>query len=565
MKKNKSIRVALACAAFITGAFPAFAGLPTIDAGNIAGTIGIVTQGATGIQQGIETIANGSNLNSIIGDAAGTLARFNEKYGADLEKGIKAAQDAQKRITEGVDAYNKYQSEIAARKAEYDALMETVSSYTGGASYDDGEFDEEYAADYDSGYDADYDAASVSTLETVDNGEMLARVPVDGLQAELVAGQAISNELPMVGIEDAARPAVVRGIMPAEKLQVRELQADDMLVSEKFVAEKGPAPVEAVDTDAVAAAVAVDSEKVSAITSSITNETTGRRRFGGIRASEAVKADGAVLQKANHSASGLAATNAVAGKISDVKKISAEPLMKNNAVRAVKDSAGAVATSSSAVKAQAVSARKFRSSPAVAPAQKFEMAPAMKIEKVSSSTVTYSSHMAFAAEKEDNTKGVGYDSNGTFISPLAQRCGVSISDLQDADKMKACTNKIIMENFAKNQYDAINSRKDCERMIYNTVVALLAETTQSKYEASNYDDTLDKQEELSGNSTDTRSDSAVIAMANEQTQILLNRMSLLVSAQIILDSVKQLCAAPKDVLKEVNTDGNKTDATDGGK
>ena len=37
----------------------AFAGLPTVDFGNIAGTVGIVTQGSTSIQQGIKIITNG--------------------------------------------------------------------------------------------------------------------------------------------------------------------------------------------------------------------------------------------------------------------------------------------------------------------------------------------------------------------------------------------------------------------------------------------------------------------------------------------------------------------------
>ena len=140
MIKNKYFYMVLACVATVVGAFPAFAGLPTMDAGNIAGTVGIVAQGQTGIQQGIETIANGSNLNAIVGDSAGTLAKFTGKLGIDPEKAKKAletAQNAQKRISEGMETYNKYQGEIAKRQEEYQALMDMVNSKVGKDSYDD--------------------------------------------------------------------------------------------------------------------------------------------------------------------------------------------------------------------------------------------------------------------------------------------------------------------------------------------------------------------------------------------------------------------------------------------
>ena len=121
-----------------------------MDAGNIAGTVGIVAQGQTGIQQGIETIANGSNLNAIVGDSAGTLAKFTGKLGIDPEKAKKAletAQNAQKRISEGMETYNKYQGEIAKRQEEYQALMDMVNSKVGKDSYDDSDGEEENEAE----------------------------------------------------------------------------------------------------------------------------------------------------------------------------------------------------------------------------------------------------------------------------------------------------------------------------------------------------------------------------------------------------------------------------------
>ena len=54
MIKIKSISLGFVCS--VLAVSTALAGLPTIDAGNIAGTVGIVTQGSTSIQQGIGII-----------------------------------------------------------------------------------------------------------------------------------------------------------------------------------------------------------------------------------------------------------------------------------------------------------------------------------------------------------------------------------------------------------------------------------------------------------------------------------------------------------------------------
>lgn len=568
MIKNKYFYMVLACVATVVGAFPAFAGLPTMDAGNIAGTVGIVAQGQTGIQQGIETIANGSNLNAIVGDSAGTLAKFTGKLGIDPEKAKKAletAQNAQKRISEGMETYNKYQGEIAKRQEEYQALMDMVNSKVGKDSYDDsdeeGEYegeesaggeDEEYSADYDSDYDSDYDAESVSTLETAEgfaNSETYQQATTQEMLATPVTSEQsfpISAQVSPVSAELQRMDT----LQPLRQLDVKAVDTDLDKVVEEDADRTDDVDAEQTDepTDTV--------EKIS--TPTITNATTGRTRFGGLKQAVTAAAANAKLNKVS-----------VQNKMLSAAKNSTAKTTLKSAVKSALESknlSSSVAEQKAVATTQpATAVRKFRVSPTLKTAPSLKTAPAMKIERMSNSTISFSSKMMFADEAADNTKGVGIDSKGTFISPLAQRCGISIKDLQDAEKIKECTTKIVSENNAKNQYDAINSRKDCQSMVYNTVVALLAEATQGKYESSNYGDTLDKQEDLGADSNNTRDDTMVIALTNEQTQILLNKMSLLVSAQTILSSVKYICEAPKDVLEKTTDDKNDGAKTDGGK
>ncbi len=568
MIKNKYFYMVLACVATVVGAFPAFAGLPTMDAGNIAGTVGIVAQGQTGIQQGIETIANGSNLNAIVGDSAGTLAKFTGKLGIDPEKAKKAletAQNAQKRISEGMETYNKYQGEIAKRQEEYQALMDMVNSKVGKDSYDDsdeeGEYegeesaggeDEEYGADYDSDYDSDYDAESVSTLETAEgfaNSETYQQATTQEMLATPVTSEQsfpISAQVSPVSAELQRMDT----LQPLRQLDVKAVDTDlDKVVEEDA---DGTDDVDAEQTDEPTDTV----EKIS--TPTITNATTGRTRFGGLKQAVTAAAANAKLNKVSMQNKMLSAAKNSTAKTTLKSAVKSALESKNLSSSVAEQKAVATTQPATAV-------RKFRVSPTLKTAPSLKTAPAMKIERMSNSTISFSSKMMFADEAADNTKGVGIDSKGTFISPLAQRCGISIKDLQDAEKIKECTTKIVSENNAKNQYDAINSRKDCQSMVYNTVVALLAEATQGKYESSNYGDTLDKQEDLGADSNNTRDDTMVIALTNEQTQILLNKMSLLVSAQTILSSVKYICEAPKDVLEKTTDDKNDGAKTDGGK
>ena len=111
--------------------------LPTVDFGNLAGTIGIVTQGITNVQQGIEVITNGSNLNAIIGDAVGTISKFASTIKGYVQDVQDAIEKAKQRIAEGQELYNKYKNEIEERKAKYQQLLASIPNYTDPNSYDD--------------------------------------------------------------------------------------------------------------------------------------------------------------------------------------------------------------------------------------------------------------------------------------------------------------------------------------------------------------------------------------------------------------------------------------------
>ena len=216
---------------------------------------------------------------------------------------------------------------------------------------------------------------------------------------------------------------------------------------------------------------------------------------------------------------------------------------------AVSASPAAVRAETPAAQAAPVQRRQFRVSPRL-----------NRVEKVSRSTYGRHEEMAFASSSDDGEAvGNSYVGN-VYIVPMAQRCEISAQTfINDEQKRNECIEKIIRENNADNSFDSNLSMKDCRRMIYNAVVALLAEATNSKYEAANYSDTLDEQDKLAADSTDVRGDLTVIAMSNYQTQLLLNRISMNFSSQIILETVEQVCAARKDVLGDSDLD-EKSDA-----
>ena len=516
MIKIKSISLGFSCALLVSTS--AFAGLPTIDFGNIAGTVGIVTQGSTSIQQGIGIITNGADLNSIIGDSAGSLGKF---LGGALGGGDKdkmSFQDALKRINDGVSSFNKVKEDIKQKKEEYQALMDKVGAKSEGVkeAYDDGESEgSEYGVDeyYDGYQEPDYDVNNVSTQQIVNKGAMLA---ADG-KLEVVDAEMSAP----LSLEQA--PEMRK--MPVEpQMAIQEMQINAQ--------ELAGAP----ESDM---AEAVELKPENELKSPVNG--LGRQAFG--KATSVEKAD--TLLTIEPSAEKMKIKKSLPAKAELTEGVVARtPTLS---VPAKVSTGNVVAPKAEVPVVQPATQGKFRVSPKAA---------SIKTDKLSSNKKSFSARLMFATKKSSNTKGANTDAYGNFISALPQRCGISVDDLTDETKTKECLEKIITENHASNQYDAVNSRKECERMIYNTVVGLMSEANMAKMEASSYTDTLKEQEEQSSDSNTTRDDSAVIAASNEQIQILLNQMSLLTTSQILLDTVKQLCAMSRDIAENVSDGGD---------
>ena len=469
MIKIKSISMISACAALIMVSSPAKA-LITLDPGNIAGTIGIVINGVTGIMQSVEIITNGSLLNSVLGDAAGTLAKFKDKFGGDIQKALKAAEEAKRRIEEGKAAYNKYKNEIENRKARYQALLDQLNLSGNKQEYNDDSSEYDAYDGGDSGGDADNLPSTVDAGSQSDDSNLPSTVDAgNGGNTTVSAGNQNSGG---GSIFDAGTNSGVTATRQPFS-QVEDIVVDSELSGKSETPTKGTVK-SAVEQAAEAATDAATSEKTPSIKH---------------------------ITPASESSSG-------------------SPL--------------------------------FRVSPT-------KLKGVLDADKISSNEMSFVSNHLFA-DLISSEKGVNYDSKGTFITPLAKRCGVSVKDLTDMEGMKSCLTKIVLENNAKDQEDAINSRKDCEAMVYETVVALLAEATNARYEASNYSDTLDKQEGLASDSSTIRDDTGVIAMSNEQVQILLNKMSMQLSGDIMLDATQQLCGTTRNVL----VDSQKAEGSAGG-
>lgn len=519
MIKIKSISLGFACALSVSTS--AFAGLPTVDFGNIAGTVGIVTQGSTSIQQGISIITNGADLNSIIGDSAGSLMKF-LPGGLGGEGGDdQSLKDAFKRINDGVSSFNKVQEGLKKDREGYQALLDAIDDKKkkSDEAYDDGEdAGAEYeTAGYEESYpDSDYDVNNVSTQQIVNKGVMLT---ADGT---LVSA---TQELPSSGTIESA--PILNKIPVKPQMAIQEVQP-------------GNRELASVPEGNIAEAVEPKPEDEP----KLPINSLGRKAFGKVSPIE--KAD--VVRAVKPSAEKVGIKKSL-----PTKAVLTDGVVANDPVLSAPSKATvdvpAVAPKVETPIVQPVGREKFRVSP---------KATLIKTDKLSTNIKSFSSRLMFAAKKSSNTKGANTDAYGNFISALPKRCGVSIDDLNDEEKLKECLNKVVAENNASNQFDAALSRKQCQTMVYDTVVALMAEAIWAKTEASSYKDTLDEQERLGGDSNNTRDDSSVLAMSNEQIQKLLNKMSLLTSSQILLDTVKQICSMHDGVL-DANSDSDDND------
>lgn len=490
------------------------AGLPTFDAANIAGTMSIVKNGSQNLK-GIGDITNKvGELNTIVGDAAASVSKFQEQYGDEINKGMEMAQKAMARKAEAEAAKAAHDAEVQAQKDAYQAAMDSVAE-----NQQASQPEEEYYEEVEE--------------EVVNTPEETAAV-VEGAAEDFYGEDAEEN-----GVSSAMNSAN-RVYDDGDYEETGGENLDGIAGDDEAAAEDGGAPVKTLQNlpegmQAVQMKPAVVG-KVQAAGDEGGVSANRRRAF--VRPS-APNAEAAVVS------SGLKAVSA--DTEADVEAAPAEGEASDTA--AVSASPAAVRAETPAAQAAPVQRRQFRVSPRL-----------NRVEKVSRSTYGRHEEMAFASSSDDGEAvGNSYVGN-VYIVPMAQRCEISAQTfINDEQKRNECIEKIIRENNADNSFDSNLSMKDCRRMIYNAVVALLAEATNSKYEAANYSDTLDEQDKLAADSTDVRGDLTVIAMSNYQTQLLLNRISMNFSSQIILETVEQVCAARKDVLGDSDLD-EKSDA-----
>ena len=594
MKKIKYLSVVLAFCGMTF--FPVSSrAMFTVDLGNIGLGVTKVMQGVTTIKGYYDSIANGSALNSIIGDAAGTLNKMKETIGGAIDKAKQAYEEGQKRISAGLEAYNKYSEEIENRKQQYQELMDSINLVkNNGESYNDSEEEfeaeaEDYVADYDAGPDIDYDEEAVSTIRTADQEVLKQKLEIkepiqfektDSLDtsAEEIVEQPSPEFEPPV-FEEAPilkdRPLKLNKELPLRKGELSKFDKDEQLLDVE------PEPVEELP---VAAEELQSDEDELPLKGRLLKDKGLPKKEISLPDKAKLKVNKKLLTKEPLSKNkdiiekGLKVNDNLEEVIPVIpeetlgrKKFDAAPIKNATAsaeLKAEKTADVAVKTINKVKKEVAPLQQEalpdvgLTNDKATIPAadRKFRTSPKAKIDRLSSSTISRHHTMMFADEVGigGDTKGATHDKNGVFISGLAKLCGVSIDDLMDSEKVSSCIVKVVKDNHANNAYDAEGSRKDCEEVVFETLIAISAESIKAKYEASQYGDTIKKMEEQTAESTDERGDMAMVAAYNAESQKILNRISQLIAAQVVLDTTSQICHASKDVLDKTDTnDGDK--------
>ncbi len=156
-----------------------------------------------------------------------------------------------------------------------------------------------------------------------------------------------------------------------------------------------------------------------------------------------------------------------------------------------------------------------------------------------------------SSSKRFGVQEVAFAQVAVGTSAIAALCDISEDTYnEDLDAKKACHEKIIKANAVSNQQEAMEANSKCIQMIEKTILTLLPQAVNSKYEAANYSDTLDEQQGIASTSTDVRADIHVIAESSYQVQLLLNMMSLNLSSSLLIDMASQLCGVSSAVLEE---------------
>lgn len=495
MVKMKYVGAAVLLSAVTLASYGAEA-IPTFDSADIAGTTSIVKSGTENLK-GIKGITGKvGQLNSIVGDAAGTLSRFQEEHGDDIQKAMEEAKKLKARKEKSKEEYDEHEEEVAERKATYQMLMDQVAEGNDdrveASETEDGVVETatpkitsankrynaktetlDTADEDDMAYDEMYDAAGAGEYED----DYAGGEDLDGSPADF----AVMTENGMDGREASVRPMrqgfALPKAMHAEKAAAQLIKNDgENTVSDATAIRKMPAKALSADT--------------------ATGQPKMLRQTG-------VQSQPAVMKTAPAALEAVPAEKAV---------------------------------------------------PAVAPARKFRVSP--QLEKISSvrsfsQTVAFAAELAEHADEEESAAAGNPAVGGKTVFPYALLCGGDAEEyVKDEAKQQECIDKLVRNNHAENHIEAAGNLADCNKMVYKTLISMLAETTNSKAKAATYNDTLKQQKEDSAQSTQLRDDLAVLGMSTYQTQLLLNEMSLNLSSQILLYTAQQVCLASKDVLED---------------
>lgn len=116
------------------------AGLPTLMP-PILQERSVLSKTVLKILKGIGDITNKvGELNTIVGDAAASVSKFQADYGDEINKGIELAQKAMARKAEAEAAKAAHDAEVQAQKEAYQAAMDTVAEQNAADMEDEEEF-----------------------------------------------------------------------------------------------------------------------------------------------------------------------------------------------------------------------------------------------------------------------------------------------------------------------------------------------------------------------------------------------------------------------------------------
>lgn len=478
--------------------------LPTIDPADIAGTTGIVKSGIENVKNVKGVTGSLGKLNSIVGDAAGTLSRFKEKYGDDIQKAMDMAKKVKQRVGEAAAAYKEVEEERAKLKAEYQNIMDKV------------------------GTAQDMIATASDKVSAVSDKASSALGKKNDQQADATnAAQDLQITSQNRHYDDgtvAEEVADAQMALPQEVAEPEEQEPVNSLSLRRGFG-RGLQP-RATEAEATAAAPAELSDMKVA------------------PAAQKLSVEKAVVTKN---------PTAATGKLSADK---AAAIAKPAAVNNMKKAAETTADAPMAEPAASSAVKKFRTTP---------LRQKISSYRADDRRLAFALNLGLGGAVGSNDASPSMASGNPTIGektvfPFVALCGGDAKEYVDnEEKQKECIDQLVRNNNAKNHVDSLANRRECSAMLYKTMVAMLAEATNSKAKAATYTETLEEQKKDSSQSTQIRDDLAVLGMSTYQTQLLLNEMSLNLSSQILLYTAQQVCQVSDEVLPDEG------DATDGEK